>query len=83
MAIFLPEPGINPLGKMSIFRLFELLVLIALKGVLSFQNIVKHIFLTYLAKEKKVEKWPFLDKNHALSPLDKRKIIDCFNVLFL
>ena len=29
MAIFVPEAWVNPLGKMSIFRLFELLVLIA------------------------------------------------------
>ena len=40
---------VNPFGKMSIFRLFELLVLVAQKGVFSFQNIEKHILLAYIA----------------------------------
>ena len=33
MVIFAPKPWVNPLGRMSIFRLFELLVFIASKGV--------------------------------------------------
>ena len=45
MAIFGPKPWVNSLGKMSIIRVFELLVFIAQKGVFSFQNIVKDIFL--------------------------------------
>ena len=49
MAIFRPKPWDNPFGKMSNFRLFELLVFIAQKGVFSFQNIVKDIFLFYIA----------------------------------
>ena len=44
-AIFGPKPWDNPLGKISIFRVFELFVLIAQKGVFSFQNIVKDIIL--------------------------------------
>ena len=36
MAIFGPKPWVNPLGKMSIFRIFELFVFIAKKGVFSF-----------------------------------------------
>ena len=36
MDIFGLKPWVNPFGKMSIFRLFELLVFIALKGVFSF-----------------------------------------------
>ena len=45
------------LGKMSIFRLFERFVFIAWKGVFSFQNIVKDIFLVYIAQKGKLEKW--------------------------
>ena len=52
MAIFGLKPWVNSFGKMSIFRLFELLVFVALKGVFSFQNIVKVIFLAYIAKKK-------------------------------
>ena len=61
---------------MSIFRLFELLVVIAQKGVFSFQNIVKHIFLDYIAEKKHLEKWPFLDQNHRLSPFEKCQFFD-------
>ena len=43
MAIFGPKPWVNPFGKRSIFRLFELLVFIGQKGVFSFQNIAKDI----------------------------------------
>ena len=71
MAIFRPRPWFNPFAKMSIFRLFELLVFIAQKGVFSFQNIVKVIFLAYIETKEKVEKLPFLDQNHVLTPLEK------------
>ena len=60
IAIFRSKPWVNPFGKISIFRLFQLLVFIAQKGVFSFQNIVKHIYLPYIAEKKKLEKWPFL-----------------------
>ena len=49
MAIFGAKPWVNHFGKMSIFRLFELLVFIAQKGVFSFQNIAKHIFVAHIA----------------------------------
>ena len=49
MAIFKQKPWVNPFGKISIFRLFELVVFIAQKGVFSLQNIVKDIFLAYIA----------------------------------
>ena len=76
MAIFSPIHG-----KMLLFLLFELLVFIAQKGVFSFQNIVKDIFLTYIEKKKNLEKWPFLDKNHGLAPLEKCQFFDFFKVL--
>ena len=44
------------LEKKAIFRLFELLFFIAEKGVFSFQNIVKDIFLPYFADKKEVGK---------------------------
>ena len=84
MAIFGPKPWDNPFGKMSIFRLFELLVFIAQKSVFWLQNIVKDIFLACIAlKKKKMEKWPFLDQNHGLSPFEKCQFFDFLNFLFL
>ena len=52
MAIFKPKPWVNPFGKMSIFRILELLVFIAYKGAFSFKIIVKVIFLTNIALKK-------------------------------
>ena len=49
IAIFGPKPWVNPLRKMSIFRLFELLVFIAQKSIFSFQNILKDISRVYIA----------------------------------
>ena len=40
---------VNTFGKMTIFRVFALLFFIAQKGVLSFQNIIKDIFLAYVS----------------------------------
>ena len=83
MAIFGPKPWVNPFGKTSIFRLFELLVFIGKKGVISLKNIVKNIFLPYIALKKKLEKWPFLDQNPELTPLEKCQFFDFLNLLFL
>ena len=44
---------------------------------------VKDIFLAYIALKKKLEKWPFLDQNHGLNPLEKCQVLDFLNFLFL
>ena len=49
MANFGPIPWTNPFAKFSILQLLEFVVFIALKSVFSFYNIVKHIFLAYIA----------------------------------
>ena len=83
MAIFGPKPWVNPFGKMSIFRLFELLLFIAQKGVFSFQKIIKDVFLAYSALKKKWQKWPFLDQNYGLTPLEKCQFFDSFELVVL
>ena len=83
MATLGPKPWVKPLGKMSIFRLLELLVFIASKGIFSFQNNVKDILLAYIAKQKKLEKRPLLDQNHGFTPLKKCEFFDFLNVFFL
>ena len=82
MAIFGPKPWVNPFGKISTFRLFELLVFIAQKGVFSFQNNIKDIFLAYIDK-KKIEKWPFLDQKPWVNPFKKISIFPLFELLVL
>ena len=82
MAIFGPKPWVNPFRKMSIFRLFELLVFIAQKGIFFlFQNIVKHIFVAYIALKKKLENGLFLDQNYGLTPLETCKFFRIFELL--
>ena len=83
MAIFGPKPWVNPLGKMSILGVFDHLVLIAQKGVFSFYNILKDIFLAYIALKIKLEKWPLSDQNHGLTILEKCQLLDFLNFLFL
>ena len=53
MEIFEPKPWVNPFGKMSVFRLFELLVFMAYKGLYGLE---RHFPGLYCLK-KKVEKW--------------------------
>ena len=71
MAIFGPKPWVNPFGKISIFRLFQLFVFIGQKSVFSFQNIVKAIAWHILSEKTKLENSLFLDQNHGLTPLEK------------
>ena len=37
----------------------------------------------YCAKEKKLEKWPFLDQNHGLTPLEKYQFFNVSNFVFI
>ena len=68
--------GLTPLKKISIFRLFEILVFIAQKGVLSFYNMVKQIFLAYIAQIRNMKKWRLFGQNHRLIPLEKSQFFD-------
>ena len=78
-----PKPWVNPFGKMSIFRLFQLLVFIAQKGVFSFYNIVKDICLAYIAWKKKVGKMAIFRPKPWVNPFKKSQFFDFFNFLFL
>ena len=80
MAIFAQKPWVNPFGKMSIFRLFELLVFIAQKGVFSFQNIIKDIFLAYISKKKSC-KIDIFGKIPWVNPFGKMSIFRRFELL--
>ena len=84
MASFGPKPSLNPCGKMAIFLTFL---------TSCFYNLEKRFFVleyrkrqfSYLfyLKKKKLEKWPFFDQNHGLTPFEKCQIIDFLNFMFL
>ena len=84
MPILIPKSWVNPFGKMSIFfDYLNFFVLKPRKAFFSFWNIVKTFFWPILPKKKKLEKWPFLDQNHGLTPLEKCQFFDFLNFLFL
>ena len=80
MAIIGLKPWINPLEKISIFRVFELLVFIAQTGVVSFQNIVKQIFPGQIAK-KIVGKMAIFLPKPWVNPFGKISIFRLFEHL--
>ena len=81
MAIFGPKPWVNPFGKMSIFRLFDLLVFIAQKGVFWLENIVKDIFLACIAYEQKVGKMAIFGPKQWVNPFGKMSTFPLFELL--
>ena len=67
MAIFGPKPRVKPFGKMSIFRLFELLFFYSLqKRFFDLEDSKTHFPGLYCQK-KKVEKIANWDPNHGLT----------------
>ena len=69
---------------MAIFGLFEVLFFYSLERrfffVLEYR---KTYFPGLYSLKKKFEKWPFLDQNHGLTPLEKFQFFDFLTCLFL
>ena len=80
---FCTKPWIKPFGKSSIFRLFELLVFIAQKSCYYDLEYPKTHFTGLYSLKKELEKWPCLDQNHGLTPLEKCQFFDFLNFLLL
>ena len=80
MAIFGRKPQVNLFGKMSIFRIFELLVLKAQKSPFFVPEYRKRHFLGLYCLKKRLEKQPFLDQNHGVNPFGKMSILGLFEV---
>ena len=79
MAIFGPNPLGKPLWKNVNFATFWTSYL----PFFLFYNIVKDIFLAYIAYKKKSEKWTILDENHRLTTLEQCQFFDFLHFLFL
>ena len=83
MAICGPKAWVNVFGKMSIFRLCERFFFYSLeRRLFALEYRKKHFPGIYFIK-KKFKKWPFLDQNHGLTPLQKCQFLDFLNILFL
>ena len=70
MAIFGPKPWINPFGKISSLSLFKLRVFFGLEKRFFVLEYSKRHFPGVYCLKKKVGKWPFLNQNHGLTPLE-------------
>ena len=80
--IFRPKPWVNPFGKISNVRLFELFFY-SLKRRFFVLECRKTHFPRVHCLKKKLEKWPFLEQNHGLTPLEKCLFFDFLTFLFL
>ena len=67
MAILGPKPMVNPIGKRSIFRLFETSCIYSLEKCFFVLDYRKRHVLAYFPL-KKLEEWLFLEQNHGLTP---------------
>ena len=68
MAIFGPEPWVNPFGKMSIFRLFELLFFYSLEKRFFVLEYHKRHFPGLYCQKKKVGKMAIFGPKRWLNP---------------
>ena len=82
MAIFGPKPWVNPFGKMSIFQLFEIGVFFRLEGRFFVLEYRKRHFPSLIRVKKRLEKRPFLDQKHGLTPLEKYEFFTLINLWF-
>ena len=82
MTIFGPKPRVNPFKKISIFRLFELLIFIALKGIFFVQEYRKRNFPgLYCLKKKKVGKMALFGPKASVNLFRKMSIFRLFELL--
>ena len=83
MAIFGPKPSAHPLEKCQFIDFLNFLFLYPRKGFFRSKISLKKFSWPILPKKKKLEKWPFLDQNHGLTPLEKCQFLDFLDFLFL
>ena len=80
MAIFGPKPRVNPFGKISVYRLFKLLVFIAEKGVFFVLEYRKRHFPCLYCLKKKVGKMSIFRPKPWVNPFEKISIFRLFKL---
>ena len=75
--------GLTPLKKCQFFDFLNFLFLQPRKAFLRSRISSNTFSWPILPKKKKFEKWPFLDQNHGLTPLQKCDIFDFQDFMFL
>ena len=82
MAIFGPKPWVNSFGKMSIFSTFSTSCFYSLERRFFVLEYHKRLFPGQYCLKKKLEKWPFSDQTHGLTPLENCQVFDFLNFFF-
>ena len=72
-----------PLEKCQFFDFFKFLFLVPRKAFFRSRILWNTFSWPILSKKKKLEKWPHLEQNHDLIPLEKCPFFHFFNFLFL
>ena len=81
MAIFKPKPWVNPFGKVSNFGLFEVLVLIAKKGLFIGLEYRRRHFPGLYCLKRKVGKMIILGPKPWVNSFEKMAILQLFKIL--
>ena len=76
MVIFGLKRWLNPFGNMAIFKFYNFLFLLPRKACFRSRISSKTFSLPILPEQKKLEKWPFLNQKHGLTPLEKCQFFD-------
>ena len=81
MAIFGPKPWVNRFGKNGNFLTFGTSCFYSLERCFFVLEVVKDIFLAYLAKKKEVGKMTIFRRNPWVNPFGKMAIFRLFELL--
>ena len=79
MAIFWPKPWVTPLEKSQFFDVLNLFFY-GLERRFFLLEYCKTPFFVLCCFKKKMEKWPFFDQNHGLTPLEKSQFFALFEL---
>ena len=75
--------GLTPLENCPFFDISTSGFLLPRKAFFRFGISQKTFSWPILPKKKKLEKWPFLDQNHGLTPFEECQFLVFLNFLFL
>ena len=79
MANFGPKPWVNPFEKNVNFSTFWTACFYSVETRFFVLEYRKRHFLVLYCLKKRLEKRPFLDQNHGLTPLEKCEFFDSLN----
>ena len=83
MTIFGQNSGLTRLEKCQFFDFLKFLFLQPTRRLFVPEYRKRTFPGLYCLRKKKFEKWPFLDQNHALTPLEQCQVFDFLNFFFL